>query len=485
MILGVYIFIKKGRRFIFSRELEPLDDDNRELIDTAIIKIVNDFKSYEEGFYRIALPNQQKLLFAVYGEVLSIVRIQPELKAGDKPLTPELLDANDALFASIIFNQPLLTDLIRKEAAQEKFSFYRQELPAEKQVIGKPEKASTELPLDSTAKHYFKELDDIIGEVNLNLNQALGDLPKKQEPITLQTVFSRFTELTFHYARMYLMENLIRDLIDDHAGRPITEIRMGVNDFLFYIRKSLYVLRDRPEIRYFLQIMEGHRIGIRIKNRTEFTVLFSDNTIQVLDKISKDVPIVSFGSVDVVINLILGKLDVLKVALSKSVKATKLHKLVDIAAPFAAILLRIYKGKLAEVEEKKISIKRLTLEGLAQLIQALFVTNLEVNPKRRERIQGIKKRILLHILDKGIITLIVKGEKIEVFVGKTKKEPDVIIQGYLENICAYANNEVTFITALRKIKLLKAISMNPIDIIKGKTFTQLSELFTLWRLSRI
>jgi hypothetical protein len=62
----------------------------------------------------------------------------------------------------------------------------------------------------------------------------------------------------------------------------------------------------------------------------------------------------------------------LKVALSKEVHATQLHKIVSWSAPFAAILIRIYENRL---EKKELSIKQLTLEGLAQLIQALFAVS--------------------------------------------------------------------------------------------------------------
>ena len=484
MILGVYIFIKKGRKFVFRRELETPDETTRELIDAALIKIVNKFDTYEQGFYRIVLDNQKKILFSVSGDVITIVIVRLETMAGEKPLTPDLLEANDALFASIVFNQPLLTALIHEEAGQEKFSFYSQQLPTEKAETLKQSTILSKSDLQAETQHYVKELDSIIGEVNTNLNQALrkAAFAPEKKPSTLQAVFSKFTELTFHYARMYLMENLIRDLIEDHAGQPITEIKMGVNDFLFYFRKSLQVLKDRPEIKYFLQIMDGHKLGIKIKDRTAFTVIFKGDDIQIVDKISKENPLIYIESVDLVVNLILGRLDVLKIALSKTVQATKLHKLVEWSAPFAAILIRIYENRL---DEKEFSIKELMLEGFAQLVEAMFVANIEASPQKRAWIQGINKRILLHITGKGTLTLIIRGEKIDVKVGQTRKEPDVIIQGSLEDICAYANNEVTFITALRKIKLLKGISMHPIDIIKGKTFSQLAELFTLWRISRI
>ena len=122
---------------------------------------------------------------------------------------------------------------------------------------------------------------------------------------------------------------------------------------------------------------------------------------------------------------------------------------------------------------------------MAQLMEALFVANLKANPQKRAWIKGIHRRILLQIIDKGMLTLIINGEEIDVKIGKTKKEPDIVIQGHLAHICRYANGEISFITALRKIKLLKGISMHPFDIIKGKTFSQLSELFALWRISRI
>ncbi len=483
MILGVYIFIKKGRKFVLRRELETFDESTRELIENAILKIVNNFQTYEEGFYRIPLENNEKILFAVYGEVLSIIFIKTEINPEEEPLAPDVVDANDALFASLVFNQPLLTELIHDTAAHEKFTFYCQKLPEEKQQV--LQKVTTPpSDLKPQVKHYIQNLDSIIGEVNTNLNQALREssFAPEKEPLSIQAVFSKFTELTFRYARMYLMENLIRDLIEDHAGCPITEIKMGVNDFLFYFRKSIHVLRDRPEIKYFLKIMEGHKLGVQIKDRTAFTVFFSGDSIQISDQISKENPLVYFGSVDLVINLILGRLDVLKVALSKSVRATKLHKLVEWTAPFAAILIRIYENRF---EDQKPSIKHLTLEGLAQLIEALFIANLAANSQKKAWIQGIQKRILLHIIDIGMLTLNVNGQNISVKVGRTNEEPDVILQGHLEDICLYANGEVTFITALRKIKLLKGISLNPIDIIKGKTFSQLSQLFNLWRISRI
>lgn len=484
MILGVYIFIKRGRKFVFRRELEPLDEPSRELVDNALIKIVNRFDTYEEGFYRILLKNQRKILFAVYGEVLSAILIQTEIASEEKPLTPELMEANEALFASIVFNQPLLTELIQEEAGQEKFLFYSQKLPTEKAKVLKQPEPKPKSDLEPKTQRYVQELDAIIGEVNTNLNQVLKEtaIVPEEKPLTLQAMFSKFTELTFHYARLYLMENFIRDLIEDHAGRPITEIKMGVNDFLFYFRKSLQVLKDRPEIKYFLKIMNGHKIGIRIANRTAFTVFFSGNTIQILDEISKENPLVYFESVELVINVILGKVDLLKVALSKTVRAKKVHKLVEMAAPFAAILMRIYENRL---DEKELSIKQLTLEGMAELIRTLFLVNLKFSPKKRAWIKRIQKHILLNIVDKGMLTLIVKGDKLDVEIGRTKKEPDVIIQGQLEELCLYVNGEISFITALRKIKLLKGISMHPIDIIKGKTFSQLSELFTLWRISRI
>ncbi len=484
MILGVYIFIKKGRKFVFRRELEDPDGSTRELIDAALIKIVNKFDTYEEGFYRIVLDNQKKILFAVYGDVITIVIIRIETMAGKKPLTPDLLEANDALFASIVFNQSYLTTLIKEEAGQEKFSFYSQQLPAEKAEELKQSTMLSKSDFKTEVQGYVQQLDNIIGEVNTNLNQAYREtaFAPEKKPSTIQAVFSKFTELTFHYARMYLMENLIRDLIEDHAGQPITEIKMGVNDFLFYFRKSLQVLKDRPEIKYFLQIMDGQKLGIKIKDRTSFTVFFNGDDIQILDKLSKENPLIYIESVDLVINLILGRLDVLKIALSKTVQATKLHKLVEWSAPFAAILIRIYENRL---DEKDFSIKELMLEGFAQLVEALFIANIEASPQKRAWIQGINKQILLQITGKGTLTLIIRGEKIDVKVGQTRKEPDVIIQGSLEDICAYANNEVTFITALRKIKLLKGISMHPIDIIKGKTFSQLAELFALWRISRI
>ncbi len=484
MILGVYIFIKRGRKLSFRRELQPLDESTREEIDKTLIKIVNKFDTYEEGFYRVHLDHDRKMLFSVYGDVLSIILLQKEPIPGAKTLTQELIDANDALFASIVFNQPLLTELLQEEAGEEKFSFYSQQLPSEKTQVLQKSSIIPKKKIKTETQQYIRNLDNIIGDVNQNLSNIIRETKfvSEKKQLTIQEVFSKFTELTFRYARMYLMENLIRDLIEDHAGRPITEIRMGVNDFLFYFRKAILVQRERPEIKYFLKIMDGHKIGIRIKDRTSFTVHFTGDKIKIYDEISKENPLVSIGSVDLVINLILGRVEPLKVALSKTVRATQLHKIVEWAAPFAAILIRIYENRF---DDKDYSIKRLTLEGLAQLVEALFIANLETNPQKRAWIQGIHKRILLHVIDKGMLTLIVNGEKISVKVGKTTKEPDVIIQGYLEDICLYANGEVSFIHALRKIKLLKGISMHPIDIIKGKTFTQLSELFALWRISRI
>ena len=480
MILGVYIFIKKGRQFVFRRDLTPLDEETREAIDTTLIKIVNQFNKYEEGFYRVPLENDKKILFAVYGEVLSIILIQIEATPNEEPLCSDAKDASDALFASIVFNQPLLTELIQKESGKEKFSFYCQKLPEEKQQAPQPAKPAYK----AKTQKYLEELDSIIGDVNTKLSETLkeSEIAPTKEPLTIQAVFSNFTELTFRYARMYLMENLIRDLLEDHAGHPITEIKMGVNDFLFYFRKSIQVLKHRPEIKYFLKIMDGHKIGIQIKDRTTFTVCFSGDLIEITSEISKENPLIYIGSTELVINLILGKLDVLKVALSKYIQATQLHKIVKWSAPFAAILIRIYENRL---DTKELPIKQLTLEGLAQLIQALFSANLEHNPQKRAWIRSIKKTIALNIIDIGTLTLIIDGEKIEVQIGHITKEPDVILRGHLEDICLYANGEVSFITALRKIQLLKGISMNPIDLVKGKTFSQLSELFNLWRISRI
>ncbi|MHA1129456.1 MAG: hypothetical protein ACTSQI_12035 [Candidatus Helarchaeota archaeon] len=484
MILGVYIFIKRGRKLSFRRELKPFDAPTREKIDMTLIKIVNKFESYEEGFYRVRLEDSRKILFAVYGEVLSIVLIEIEPISAEKPLTPDLLEANDALFASIVFNQPLLTELIQEEAGEESFSFYTEQLPAEKaKTLQKPAEPVIS-GLGEETRDYIRDLDKIIGGVSNNLRKALREsefVPEKKRA-TIELVFANFMELTFRYVRMYLMESLIRDLIEDHAGRPITEIRMGVNDLLFYVRKAIHVLRDRPEIKYFLKIMDGHNIGIKIKNRTEFTVQFLGDQIKISDGISAENPLVYFETVDLVINLILGRFDVMKVALSKTVRATQLHKLVRFAAPFTAVLIRIYENRF---EDKHYSIKQLSLEGMAHLVETLFSANLKINPQKRDWIQGIHKRILLHIVDMGILTLIVKGPNVEVKIGKTQQEPDVIIQGYLKDICLYTNNEVSFVHALRKIKLLKGISMHPIDILKGKTFSQLSELFTLWRISRI
>ena len=480
MILGVYIFIKRGRQFVFRRDLTPLDESIREEIDSTLMKIVNQFNKYEEGFYRIPLENNKRILFAVYGEVLSLILIQSEICSEEEPLTPELEEASDALFASIIFNQPLLTELIQNEAGIEKFSFYSQKLPEEKQQTTKAAKPEYKVK----TQKYIEELDSIIGEVNTKLNETLKEteiVPTK-EPLTIQAVFSNFTELTFRYARMYLMENLIRDLIEDHAGCPITEIKMGVNDFLFYFRKSIQVMKTRPEIKYFLKIMDGHKIGIQIKDRTSFTVCFTGDSIEIVNEISKENPLIYVNSTELVINLILGKLDVLKVALSKYVHATQLHKIVRWSAPFAAILIRIYENRL---EKKELSIKQLTLEGLAQLVQALFIANIEANPQKRAWIKSIQKTIALNIIEIGTLTIIINGENINVKIGHIEKEPDVILRGHLEDICLYANGEVSFITALRKIQLLKGISMNPIDFVKGKTFSQLSELFTLWRISRI
>jgi hypothetical protein len=480
MILGVYIFIKKGRQFVFRRDIAPIDDATREEIDTTLMKIVNQFNTYEEGFYRVPLQNDKKILFAVYGEVLSIILIKIEPIAEEEPLGSDSKDASDALFASIVFNQPLLTELIKKEAGKEKFSFYSKKLPEEKKQTPPPAK----LEYKAKTQKYVEELDTIIGEVNTKLSENLKEteITPTKEPLTIQAVFSNFTELTFRYARMYLMENLIRDLLEDHAGHPITEIKMGVNDFLFYFRKSIQVMKERPEVKYFLKIMDGQKLGIKIKDRTSFTVSFSGDLIEITNELSKENPLIYIGSTEMVINLILGKLDVLKIALSKNVVATQLHKIVKWAAPFAAILIRIYENRL---DAKEVSIKQLTLEGLAQLIQALFSANLENNAQKRAWIKGIQKVIALNFIDIGTLTLIINGEKTDVQIGQGAREPDVILQGHLEDICLYANGEVGFFTVLRKIKLLKGISMNPIDFIKGKTFSQLRELFTLWRLSRI
>jgi len=482
MIVGVYIFIKSGRQFVFRRDLMPLDESVREEIDTTLMKIVNQFNKYEEGFYRVPLENNRRILFAIYGEVLSIILIQSETCSEETspPLSPELEQASDALFASIVFNQPLLTELIQRDAGKEKFSFYSQKLPEEKQQITK----STKPEYKIKAKKYIEELDSIIGEVNTKLNEKLKEteITPTKEPLTIQAVFSNFTELTFRYARMYLMENLIRDLIEDHAGCPITEIKMGVNDFLFYFRKSIQVMKQRPEIKYFLKIMDGHKIGIRIKDRTSFTVCFAGDSIEIINEVSKENPLIEINSIGLVINLILGKLDMLKVALSKDIHATQLHKIVSWSAPFAAILIRIYENRL---EKKELSIKQLTLEGLAQLVQALFIANIEASPQKRTWIKGIQKTIALNIIAIGTLTMIINGKNIDVKIGHIEPEPDVILRGHLKDICRYANGEVSFITALRKIQLLKGISMNPIDFVKGKTFSQLSELFTLWRISRI
>ena len=187
MILGVYIFIKRGRQFVFRRDLTPLDESTKEEIDTTLMKIVNQFNKYEEGFYRIPLENNKRILFAVYGEVLSLILIQSEICSDEEPLTPELEEASDALFASIIFNQPLLTELIQNEAGIEKFSFYSQKLPEEKQQTTKAAKPEYKIK----TQKYIEELDSIIGEVNTKLNETLKEteiVPTK-EPHNSSGVF--------------------------------------------------------------------------------------------------------------------------------------------------------------------------------------------------------------------------------------------------------------------------------------------------------
>ncbi|MHA1271425.1 MAG: hypothetical protein ACTSPY_16650 [Candidatus Helarchaeota archaeon] len=489
MILGIYIFINRGRTFIFRKELERFDEDSLELINKTIINIVNQFESYDVGVYRTEV-GQIKVLFAVYGEVLSIVLLKEEKLPDDEELSPELINASDSLFASIIFNQPLLIKLIEKEAGIENFKFYTHELPEEKrQVIKKSDFISISTNEFKRIK-YFNKLDSIIGEVNTKLISELKEkeLQTKKDELPIQKVFSNFMELTFRYVRMYIMEGFIRDLIEDHSDRSITDIKMGINDILFYFRKSIYVLKDRPEIKYFLKIMDGQRFGIQIKNRTSFTILFLEEAIEITNGIDNKYPLISFNSTDIVVDLILGKIDVLKIALSKEVKATKLDKIVEWTAPLAAVLIRIYERK--ELDNIT-TIKRLTLEGLAYLIEALFVVNLQSNLKKLQIIKGIHKIISLQIIGKGVLTLIIDGSKlnireiIRVKIGPTHLDPDIIIQGSLEHICLYANGEINFITALQKIKLIKGISMNPIDLIKGKTFKQISDLFSLWRLSQI
>lgn len=485
MILGIYIFTKRGKKFVFRKELRDFDEDTIEIINKGIMNIVNKFDSYEQGVYRTELISF-KILFAVFGEVISILIIEEEEFPEDEEITQDMIDATDALFASIIFNQPLLTKLIKEQSSDEDLIFYSQELPKEKQkIIAKPHSNKYIQPDEN--KKYVKQLDSIVDEVSSALNEELK--PKEEEELfTIQKVFSNFIELTFRYARMYIMENLIRDLIEDNLG-DITDIKMGVNDFLFYFRKSIFVLKDRPEIKYFLKIMDGKKIGVQIKNRTAFTTLFLEEAIEISNGIDKEAPLIYFDNVQLAVDLILGKFDVLELALSEKIKVTQLHKFVEWAAPLAAVLIKVYEKE--EINKNKIiSIKRLTLEGLAHLIEALFIANLEKDTEKLSAIMGMKKIIYLDITDLGSLTLNINGNKknirkmIEIKIGH-HLEPDIVLQGSLKHICLYANGEISFITAIRKVKLVKGISMNPLDLIKGKTFKQISDLFSLWQLTKI
>ena len=488
MIIGIYIFLNRGRKFIFRKELEKINDETTDIINKAIVKIVNQFEDYDQGVYRTEIKIF-KILFAVYGDVLSIVLIKEELDP-EEELTPELINSSDYLFSSIIFNQPLLTRLIEKEAGIENFEFFSQKLPKVKQKELLKDKFNTNYSKGEKNQKYFKKLDSIFDEVQTKLSTGFKEqeISEVKNILTIQEVFSNFIELTFRYARIYIMENLIRDLINDHSSNNITDIKMGVNDILFYFRKSINVLRDRTEIKYFLKIMDGHRIGIKIKNRIAFTILFLEEVIEINNGINSKYPSITFDSVDLVIDLILGKLDILKIALSKEVKATQLHKFVEMAAPLTAVLIKIYEHQ--EIS-KTMTLKRLTLEGLGKLIEALFIVNLKNFPIKLSLINGIRKIISLQIVNIGILTLVIDGnkmnliEKIQVNIGPNYNDSDIILQGTLEYICKYANGEINFITALQNIKLIKGISMNPIDLIKGKTFRQISDLFSLWRLSQI
>jgi predicted nucleic acid-binding protein len=484
MILGIYIFTKRGKKFVFRKELRDFDDDTIEIINKGIMNIVNKFDSYEQGVYRTELISF-KILFAVFGEVISILITEEEEYPDDEEITQDMIDATDALFASIIFNQPLLTKLIKEQSSEEDLIFYSHELPKEKEkTISKPHLGKYIQPDEN--KKYVKQLDSIVDEVSSTLNEELK--PKEEEEIfTIQKVFSNFIELTFRYARMYIMENLIRDLIEDNPG-DITDIKMGVNDLLFYFRKSIFVLKDRPEIKYFLKIMDGKKIGIEIKNRTAFTTLFLEEAIEISNGIDKEAPLIHIDNVQLAVDLILGKFDVLDLALSEKIKVTQLHKFVEWAAPLAAVLIKVYEKQ--EID-KIISIKRLTLDGLAHLIEALFIANLEKDREKLSAIIGMKKIIYLDITDLGSLTLNINGNKknirkmIEVKIGHHFLEPDIVLQGSLKHICLYANGEISFITAIRKVKLVKGISMNPLDLIKGKTFKQISDLFSLWQLTKI
>ncbi|MHA1229288.1 MAG: hypothetical protein ACTSRP_04720 [Candidatus Helarchaeota archaeon] len=490
MILGIYIFIDRGRKFIFRKELEKFDDDTIDLINKSILKIVNEFENYEQGIYRTEVGSI-KILFAVYGEIISIVLIKEEKIPNEEvEMTPELMNASDSLFASIIFNQPLLIKLIEDAAGIENFKFYSQKLPEEKQKILKKSEFKPLKELKQTSLNYFNNLDNIINEVNTKLSVELQEREIKTEEklLPIQKVFLNFIELTFRYVRMYIMENLIRDLIYDQSMGSITDIQMGINDILFYLNKSLQVLKERPEIKYFFKIMNGQKFGIEIIKRTAFTISFTNDTISIQNGVDKRYPIIRFNSIETVINLILGKIDALKLALSNEVKASQLHKFVEWAAPLAAVLIRL--SERIEIDNTT-TIKRLTLEGLAHLIKALFIVNLKNNPQKQNMIRNIKKIISIQFIGHGVITIIIDGtqkdinDKIHVRVGPYFQEPDIIMQGSLEHICLYVNGEINFISAIQKIRLLKGISMNPIDIVKGKTFKQIKDLFSLWRLSQI
>ncbi|MHA1310111.1 MAG: hypothetical protein ACTSQO_04200 [Candidatus Helarchaeota archaeon] len=489
MILGVYIFINYGKKFVFRKELEKFDEDTLDLINKTILNIVNKFDRYEQGIYKI-LMNDIKILFAVYGEVLSIVLIKEEKILGEEDLPIELINASDSLFSSIIFNQPLLVKLIEQEAGIENFSFYSRNLPDEKNKIFRNYQSSYQQLKTNKSINYVKNLDSIFNEVNTKLTNELKnkELKIKKEELIVQKVLSNFVELTFRYVKMYLMENLIRDLINDHTNTSITDIKMGINDFLFYFRKSIHILRERPEIQFFLKIMDSKKFGIQIKNRTAFTILFLEEAIDVTNGINNKDPLISFNSVDVVVNLILGKLEMFEIATSNQIKIFKLHEFVKIIAPLVAVLIRLYEKKDFP---GTLSIKRLTMEGFAELIKTLFIINLQNNPKKLPVIRDFHKIISLQITDLGILNLIIDGSQpnyskiINVKIGPYHKESDIILQSTLKHLCQYANGEISLIKALQNIRLLKGISMNPIDFIKGKTFKQISDLFSLWKLIQI
>ncbi|MBD3230429.1 MAG: hypothetical protein GF329_19775 [Candidatus Lokiarchaeota archaeon] len=484
MIQGIYIFTDKGKKFAFKKELRNFDEDTQDSINKTIMGIVNRFDSYDKGVYRTKVLTF-KVLFSISGEIISILFLTEEEPIEDEELTTDTIEAMDSLFASIIFNQPLLTRLLKEQTGKEDFLFYVKELPQEKQ---KELKKKPRFEDSIEGKEYVKRLDSIVDEVNVTLGKELQQKQKlEKEPFIIQKVFSNFIELTFRYVRMYLMENLVRDLIEDHPG-DITNIKLGINDFLFYFRKAIKVLKNRPEIKYFLRIMDGKRIGVKIKERTAFTTLFLEEAIEITNGISENNPLIYFNSIDLVIDLIMGKLDILNLALSQRVKVTQLDKFVEIAAPLAAVLIKIYKK---EKIPKTLTIKRLMLEGLSHLIEAIFVANIKKDPNKRSLVKEMNKIIYLTILNVGIITIIVRGNKknirdiINVKVGPIHRDSDIVLQGELKHICLYANGEINFITALTKIKLTKGISMNPLDLLKGKTFKQIQDLFSLWRLTQI